>query len=629
MPSVNESPMRDIAGPGMLLGDHSSIVHTRGGRSSARSIERTAPAHRRPSRSARCRPPRLQCCRVSNATPSGHQPGTSAAEHLSPSFPERAAVGHRQQAARLAGRGARAATSRPSRATSSPRRRPAPARPPSPCASPPNCAPAASIDRITVVAPTEHLKRQWADAAAPRRHPSRPRRSRNAHGRYGPALPRRRRDLRAGRRARRRCTASSPQSGRTLVILDEVHHGGDALCWGDAIREAFEPATRRLSLTGTPFRMRHRADPVRALRARRSRASALSQTDYNYGYGRALADGVVRPVMFMVYAGHMRWRTKAGDEMEARLGEGNTKDITSQAWRTALEPDGRVDPGGAAGGRPAAHRGAARHPGCRRPRDRDRPDRWRAPTPSILEDDHRRSRSPSCSPTRRRPATASRSSPTSTSRWMVAVRMVSEGVDVPRLAVGVYATSASTPLFFAQAIGRFVRARRRGETASVFLPNVPSPAWRWPSELELAARPRARPARRTTATTAASTTTPARSRRTATRAPPRSSTRVRPGRRSGRDATFDRVLFDGDEFGTLAEPGSDEELDFIGIPGILEPEQVAELLRHRQARQARRAAPNAAQARRRGADAPSRSRSTARSRSSARCSTASSACGRS
>src|SRR5690606_4067551 len=60
-----------------------------------------------------------------------------------------------------------------------------------------------------------------------------------------------------------------------------------------------------------------------------------------------------------------------------------------------------------------------------------------------------------------------------TGRWMVAVRMVSEGVDVPRLAVGVHATSASTPLFFAQAVGRFVRARRRGETASIFLPNVP------------------------------------------------------------------------------------------------------------------------------------------------------------
>ena len=56
---------------------------------------------------------------------------------------------------------------------------------------------------------------------------------------------------------------------------------------------------------------------------------------------------------------------------------------------------------------------------------------------------------------------------------MVAVRMVSEGVDVPRLAVGVYATSASTPLYFAQAVGRFVRSRRAGETASVFVPSVP------------------------------------------------------------------------------------------------------------------------------------------------------------
>ncbi len=61
----------------------------------------------------------------------------------------------------------------------------------------------------------------------------------------------------------------------------------------------------------------------------------------------------------------------------------------------------------------------------------------------------------------------------SESRWMVAVRMVSEGVDVPRLAVGVYATTTSTPLFFAQAVGRFVRARKRGETASIFVPSVP------------------------------------------------------------------------------------------------------------------------------------------------------------
>src|SRR4029453_9526917 len=59
-------------------------------------------------------------------------------------------------------------------------------------------------------------------------------------------------------------------------------------------------------------------------------------------------------------------------------------------------------------------------------------------------------------------------------RWMVAGRRVREGVDIPRLAVGVYATSASTPLYFAQAIGRFVRARRTGETATVFVPSVPN-----------------------------------------------------------------------------------------------------------------------------------------------------------
>src|SRR5206468_6504999 len=42
-------------------------------------------------------------------------------------------------------------------------------------------------------------------------------------------------------------------------------------------------------------------------------------------------------------------------------------------------------------------------------------------------------------------------------RWLVSVLMVSEGVDIPRLRVGVYATAARTELFFRQVIGRFVR----------------------------------------------------------------------------------------------------------------------------------------------------------------------------
>ncbi|CAN5384273.1 hypothetical protein BH10ACT7_BH10ACT7_03570 [soil metagenome] len=193
------------------------------------------------------------------------------------------------------------------------------------------------VDRVTVVAPTEHLKRQWADAAhrvGLRLNPG----YANGDG-YG------------GRRfhgmavtyaqvaVRASLHREITESARTLVILDEVHHGGDALSWGDAIREAFEPATRRLSLTGTPFRSDTAPIPFVSYLAD-EKGIRTSLTDYSYGYGRALADGVVRPVMFMAYAGKMRWRTRMGDEMEARLGEGDTQDVTSQAWRTALDPKG-------------------------------------------------------------------------------------------------------------------------------------------------------------------------------------------------------------------------------------------------------------------------------------------------
>ena len=52
----------------------------------------------------------------------------------------------------------------------------------------------------------------------------------------------------------------------------------------------------------------------------------------------------MRPVLFMAYGGSMRWRTKAGDELEARLGEPMTKDFVAHAWRTALDPKGEWIP---------------------------------------------------------------------------------------------------------------------------------------------------------------------------------------------------------------------------------------------------------------------------------------------
>ena len=162
-----------------------------------------------------------------------------------------------------------------------------------------------------------------------------------------------------------------------------------------------------------------------------------------------------------------------------------------------------------------------------------------------------------------------------TQRWMVAVRMVSEGVDVPRLAVGVYATSTSTPLFFAQVIGRFVRSRSRGETASVFLPSVPH-LLGLAGELEKQRDPARYGA----------SDDPEYLREAANRAEKAADELAGVGYAAlSADATFDRVVFDGDDFGSWAAVGSDEEADFLGIPGLLEPDQVATLLRERQAEQ--------------------------------------------
>ena len=47
--------------------------------------------------------------------------------------------------------------------------------------------------------------------------------------------------------------------------------------------------------------------------------------------------------------------------------------------------------------------------------------------------------------------------------------MVSEGVDIPRLRVGVYATPKKTPLLFRQIVGRFVRTRSGPDNECSFL----------------------------------------------------------------------------------------------------------------------------------------------------------------
>ncbi|WP_454197056.1 DEAD/DEAH box helicase [Nocardia sp. Marseille-Q1738] len=431
-----------------------------------------------------------------------------------------------------------------------------------------------TVDQITVVAPTEHLKHQWAQSAA----------------RAGIALDSRFSNSTGGTSGDYHGVvvtyaqvAAHPfrhrvrtENRRTLVVLDEIHHAGDAKSWGEATAEAFGDATRRLALTGTPFRSDDSQIPFVIYEPDES-GFPKSRADHTYGYAEALADGVVRPVVFLAYSGEAHWRDSAGEEYSARLGEPLNAEQTARAWRTALDPAGDW--------MSAVLRAADIR--LRQKRASGMPDAGGL----VIATDQDRARDYAElleHISGEKPALVLSDDPSSSNRiaefsnstqpWMVAVRMVSEGVDVPRLAVGVYATSAATPLYFAQAIGRFVRARKPGETATVFLPSVPV-------LLDLAAQLEVQ-------------------RDHVIGKPHREQNGLdddllieankqqdEPGEKDksfvalAADAELDQVIYDGSSFGTATFAGSDEEADYLGIPGLLDAEQMRALLRERQAKQ--------------------------------------------
>ncbi|MGO9927563.1 MAG: DEAD/DEAH box helicase [Mycobacterium sp.] len=436
-----------------------------------------------------------------------------------------------------------------------------------------------AVEQITVVVPTEHLKIQWALAAQrhglaldPRFSNTGPQTSPEYHGvmvTYAqvaahPALHRVRTEQR-----------------NTLVIFDEIHHGGDAKTWGEAIREAFGDATRRLALTGTPFRSDDSPIPFVPY-ASGADGVLRSQADHTYGYAEALADGVVRRVVFLAYSGQARWRDSAGEEHAARLGEPLSAEQTARAWRTALDPAGEWMPAVIAAADERLRQKRAHMPdagGMVIASDRTAARAYAAlltkithETPTVVLSDD--------------PGSSARITEfaESAGRWLVAVRMVSEGVDVPRLSVGIYATSASTPLFFAQAIGRFVRSRRPGETASIFVPSVPN-LLQLASELE-AQRNHVlgQPHREDPLNSDPLDGDPAVRTQTEKSEPDKSFTSL------GADAELDQVIFDGSSFGTATPAGSDEEADYLGIPGLLDADQMRALLHQRQDEQLKKRA---------------------------------------
>lgn len=269
-------------------------------------------------------------------------------------------------------------------------------------------------------------------------------------------------------------------SEKTVVVLDEVHHAGDRKEWGEALQLALEPASFILCLTGTPFRSDRTRIPFVTYDAK-----GECQPDFSYGYSQGLRDKVVRPLQFISHSGDVEYAL-GDDELSlfsapfktdfdevltdpraqaARLRaavtpsegeEGFLEDMLREA-NQQLQQMRNIKPGSA---------GLVLAYGEQEARDiyAFLTDTLKVSAELIISQDEGAGK-------------RLREFKESDCEWIVAIRMVSEGVDIPRLGVLVYATNIRMELFFRQAMGRVVRATRqdpRGFRAKVFMPADPN-----------------------------------------------------------------------------------------------------------------------------------------------------------
>lgn len=298
--------------------------------------------------------------------------------------------------------------------------------------------------RFVVVCPTDHLKFQWALAAAsvgirldPNWSNDRP----LARDYDGVVITYAQVD-------------SNPQAVRMLcrvpvvAILDEIHHAGDTGSWGKSLETALEHADRRILLSGTPFRRKGVMPFVQF------DDDGVLIVHVDYAYGAALSDGICRPIYFPSYEGKMAWYNR-GVKYEKTFGDKIGDDDSAKRLRTALLPNGEwlaevirdgekllsnirpihPDAAGLIVAMDNAHADAI----ARRVRE------ITGEMPVVVHSDR-----PNASDLIGGFAKGH-------SRWIVAVRMISEGVDIPRLRVGIFATNITTELFFRQFAGRFLR----------------------------------------------------------------------------------------------------------------------------------------------------------------------------
>ena len=335
------------------------------------------------------------------------------------------------------------------------------------------------VAQIVVVVPTDHLRTQWRNAA---------------HSNFGIQLDGGF-DNRMGWIAKdydgvvvtyqqvaanvavfRRLSSERP----TLVVFDEIHHAGDRAGWGEAIRSSFCYATRRLAITGTAFRSDNQQIPFIDYGS-----DGKSRSDYSYGYEDAMREGVCREVYFHTFEGSFEWWNNVNGSQQATFADELTERQSSERLRTALSTE--------ADWLPQVIRDADAH--LLSVREHDFADaaglviamnrahalkiaelikKQIGEEPMVAISDNPDDPEPSKTIARfaAGDADVTGNPYCKIPRWLVAVKMVSEGVDIPRLCVGVYATNVLSELFFRQAVGRFVRVMDEapGLAARIFLP---------------------------------------------------------------------------------------------------------------------------------------------------------------
>lgn len=265
---------------------------------------------------------------------------------------------------------------------------------------------------------------------------------------------------------------------RTLVIFDEVHHASVDSGWGRRAQQSFANlANAVLCLTGTPFRTD--MDPIVFVPSRDGRAAP----HYSYSYGDAIVDLSCRPVQFVHARGTTTFRAEDNQIHKVTFDDTLTDSAQRRRLRTALELV-QVDS--------IAHtllNDANEYLlNLRRLGDPDAGglvvcvDCDHADQVASFMADHVLGTRPvvACSrihdPSDPAPAQAISAFRSGRDPWLVAVNMVSEGVDIRRLRAVVYLTNRLTELSFRQIVGRVVRTDQSNvdDHGRVYIPADPS-----------------------------------------------------------------------------------------------------------------------------------------------------------